>query len=185
MLESLASALSSAKQATPALLLGIALASGALLFLPSNVIETLGLTGMVKEHRPYLGAALVLAIALLAAQSVVAAGGLAQALLAKRKAKRAAVVAEQRRLESLAALTPEERAYLLPYVVEEKNTLYFGLDDGVAGGLQAKGIIYRAANVSTTRAAFAFNIQPWAREHLMQNLQLLEGAAVAEGRSPY
>ena len=175
-------ALNAAKQATPALLLGVALASGALLFLPSGVVDALGLTDLVKEHRPYLGAALVLALALLSARSAVGAVALVKALYAKHKEKQAAAIAEQRRLEELDRLTPEEKAYLLPYITEEKNTQQFGLEDGIAGSLQAKGIIYRAANVSTFGTAFAFNIQPWARDHLTRNQHLLEGAAIAQGR---
>jgi len=185
MFESIITAFNAVKQTTPTLLFGVAFVASALLFLPANVVGTLGLDGLVSEHRHYIGIALVSAIALLLAQGLVGIVGLAKLLYAKHKSKQAAAEAEQRRLEILTKLTPEEKAYLLPYIVAEKNTLYFSIADGIAGGLQAKGIIYQASNIGNMLSGFAFNIQPWAREHLSQTPQLLEGARLPERRSQW
>ena len=42
-------------------------------------------------------------------------------------------------------------------------------------GLEAKGITYRASNMGDMLRGFAFNLQPWAREHLEANPNLLDG----------
>jgi hypothetical protein len=183
MLESLVVAFNAVKQATPTLLLGVALAAAALLFLPEAVVGAVGLNDLLRTNRPYVGAALLVSVAILAAQAFVAAIAFGKGMYLKRKAKRVAALAEQQRLERLTKLTPEERAYLIPYIATEINTCYFSIEDGIAGGLQAKGIIYRSANIGDMVTGFAFNLQPWAREHLNQNPQLLEGARAPERRS--
>jgi hypothetical protein len=176
MLESIASALSAVKQATPTLLLGVAVAAATLLFMPVSAAETLGLSDLVKANRPYIGIALVASIALLVAQGLVGIGSLVKVQIAKKKAKQTRIKSEQLRLQALRKLTPDERGYLLPYIANEMNTQHFAVDDGVAGGLQAKGVIYRATNIGDMVSGFPFNIQPWAREHLTANPELLEGA---------
>lgn len=183
MLESLVSAFNAVKQATPTLLLGVALATAALLFLPEGVVQAIGLDGILREHRQYVGSALLGSVAILAAQAIAACIALGKGMYLKRKAKKTAALAEQRRLERLTKLTPEEKAYLIPYIADEKNTLYLSIEDGIAGGLQAKGIIYRSANIGNLVSGFAFNLQPWAREHLNQNPQILEGARAPESKS--
>jgi hypothetical protein len=176
MLESIISVFNAAKQSTPTFLLGIIVAAGALLLLPVDVVKTLGLDGFVRDRRSYVGGAFVIAISLLAAQGFVWAIGLIKSQYTKVKVKQTAALSKQRRLESLSKLTPEEKGYLLPYIVQEKNTMYFRLDDGIASGLQAKEIIYRAANVGDMLTGFAFNITSWAKEHLATNPHLLDDA---------
>ncbi len=173
MLEFLVGLLGAARQFTPALLLGVTLTSGAMLFLPSGVLEQLGLAGLAAEHRPYIGAALLVALSLLVAQSVVGAWAFVKGLNTKRKSKQAAAAADNRRRSMLSNLTPEEKSYLAPYIFDAQNTQYFPIEDGVAGGLAAKHIIFRASNVSSRWTTFAFNMQPWAREHLNENPHLL------------
>jgi hypothetical protein len=93
----------------------------------------------------------------------------------KRKAEVAKLKLEQRK-KSLHELTADEKAYLIPYVLENQNTQYFLLEDGIAGGLQAKTIIYRASNLGSLVGGWAFNIQPWARDYLKEHPELLQGA---------
>ena len=182
MLASLIGLFNAVKQATPALLLGVALACGALLFAPASALQSLGVADLSHNYRQYVGAALLAATALLISQSLVGLFGLVKSFYAERKIKKEEAAYEQRRLEVLTKLTPEEKAYLTPYIAEEKNTIYFTVDDGIAGGLQAKGIIYRASNIGHLMSGFAYNLQPWAREHLNIHPYLLEGAR-AERRS--
>jgi hypothetical protein len=74
-------------------------------------------------------------------------------------------------------LTPEEKGYLIPFIEGQMNSINVGMDDGVMAGLRAKGITYLAANMGSVLDGFAFNLQPWAREYLEKNPNLLEGAA--------
>lgn len=48
---------------------------------------------------------------------------------------------------TLRELTQAEKAFLRPFVIEGENT-YASINDGVANGLQGKGIVYRASNLS-------------------------------------
>ncbi len=183
MLESIASALSAIKQTTPALLLGIAVASLALLFLPANVTDVLGVAGLLKAYRPQIGIALIASLALLTAQGLVSASSWIKSLVVESKKKKAREKNQKLRQEALHKLTPDEKGYLYAYIADEQNTQYFGVDDGVAGGLQAKSIIYRATNIGDMRTGFPFNIHPWAREYLTANPHLLEGARFPQRRS--
>lgn len=45
--------------------------------------------------------------------------------------------------------------------------------DGVVGGLEAQRILYRSSNVGDLDE-WAYNIQPWAWEHLKSSPGLLE-----------
>ena len=77
--------------------------------------------------------------------------------------------------DCLYKLTPEEKGYLVPFIFGLQNTINVGMDDGVMAGLRFKGITYLAASVGDMLHGFAFNLQPWAREYLENNKNLLEG----------
>lgn len=81
------------------------------------------------------------------------------------------------RHQSLHELTPDEKSYLAAYVLDDVNTQYMQIDDGIAGGLNAKGIIYRASNVGDMLRGWAYNIQPWAKDYLREHPHLLDGAS--------
>ena len=173
-MEFLTGLLGSAKQLTPALLIGAAITCGVALYSPPSFLEQLGLTEFVAEQKKYIGAALLVSLALLAAQILVGSWALVKMFYAKKRAKDEAVKLKDLRLQVLSKLTPEEKAYLAPYIFNTENTQYFAIDDGVVGGLTAKRILYRASSVSARWTMFAFNMQPWAREHLEQNPDLLQ-----------
>lgn len=59
------------------------------------------------------------------------------------------------------------------YIIEKKSSVYVGLEDGVMSSLQSKGITYKASSHGDVLNCFAFNLQPWAREYLENNVQLL------------
>jgi hypothetical protein len=84
----------------------------------------------------------------------------------------------RRNLQStLLALTQAEKEFLRPFIVQGENTQYKSIYDGVANGLQGKGIVYRASNLSvpgTPGMLFPWNLQPYARIALNKNRQLLD-----------
>lgn len=152
------------------------LASFGLLFLPEVALQSLALTAFRDSNRPYIGGALLVSISLLVGQLLISSAASLREIFKKLAAHREQIEAARKRTEILHKLTPDEKAYLAPYILDEKNTQYFGIQDGIAGGLQAKEIIYRASFAGIS--GFAFNIQPWARDYLTANLQLLESANV-------
>ena len=79
---------------------------------------------------------------------------------------------EQGEIEVLKRLTIVECAYLAKYMSKQTQTAYFAPSDGVVGGLESKGILYRSAHLGRVHE-FAYNIQPWAYEQLRKNPQIL------------
>ena len=73
------------------------------------------------------------------------------------------------------SLTPEEQSYLAPYIIDEKNSVSYALNDGIIQGLSLKGIVYRSTKMGDNYAPFNFdyNLQDWAREYLNKNRYLL------------
>ena len=80
-------------------------------------------------------------------------------------------------------LTPDEKAYLSSYVIDDESTQYFKIEDGVSGGLEKKKIIYKSNSVEDLVSDQAYNIQPWAKKYLVKNPHLLEGATQIQRES--
>lgn len=168
-LETIGSLLAGLKQISPTVLLAIATASGAVIFGGDRLAGPLGIIELRDEYRPHLGAAFLGTSALLLAYGLASAG---KSITRKRRQRQLMSL----RRKSLHTLTPDEKAYLGPYVLEDENTQYFQLEDGVVGGLAAKNILYQASGVARLLSGLAYNMQPWAKEYLAQNPHLLEGA---------
>jgi Na+-transporting methylmalonyl-CoA/oxaloacetate decarboxylase gamma subunit len=183
MIEWLGSVLSTLRQTSPIIFFGISLASGILVFAGHDIADTMGLADFRQQYRVEIGLAFVFSVSIFFAQTLWGTGRLIRAFgkrsLEARKAKRAL---EEKR-KQLHDLTPDEKAYLQPYIKQEENTQYFAIVDGIAGGLEAKGIIYRSSNVGNFLSGTAYNMQPWAREYLRENPDLLKGAST-EPRRP-
>jgi len=82
---------------------------------------------------------------------------------------------EKFRVRWLHNLTLKERQALRRYVTGNTQTATFHIGDGVAKGLEVKGILYRATSVSKGPVPeFDFNIQPWAYDYIVQDPDLLE-----------
>jgi hypothetical protein len=78
---------------------------------------------------------------------------------------------------ALADLTRSEKDFLRPFIIQGENTRYESIYDGVANGLQAKGIIYRASNLTVPGRPGMLapcNLQPYARQVLNENRHLLD-----------
>ena len=88
------------------------------------------------------------------------------------KGKYRARKVEETEIDILKHLTPVECKYLVNYIHKHTQTAYFAPSDGVVGGLESKGILYRSSSLGRVHN-FAYNIQPWAYEQLRKNPQLL------------
>ncbi|MCP1496189.1 hypothetical protein J2Y86_000896 [Pseudomonas migulae] len=169
-MEWLGSVVSAVLKNAPGPMLAIGIASGLVLFSPDTLIESLGMAAIRVEHKAEIGGAFLLSIAYLSATTML---WLKDVIAKGWKTRSARLVREQR----LRELTPAEKSYLAPYVLEHENTRYFEPEDGIAGGLSAKNMLYRSSNVFNMLQGVPFNIQPWCRDYLTAHPELLEGAA--------
>ena len=167
MFEGIASFLGSFRKMAPVPLLAIGIATGVLLFAPDTPAKSLGMDEFADQHRAIIGGIFIAAWAYLLAHLVW--WGRARAV-AVYESRRQAKIRESR----LRDLTPEEKHYLAPYIFNNQNTQRFAFDDGVVGGLAAKGILYRSSNLAQPDS-IPYNIQPWARRYLREHPELLEG----------
>lgn len=145
-------------------LVAIVCVLGLILFLPNDIAVTLAVDGFREEYRVFLGPAFLLTFSFCVARIFM--------FLMKWHRQKKNLKHKQ---DSLHQLTPEEKGYLIHYIENEQNTIYVGIDDGIMAGLRVKGITYLAANMGDALNGFAFNLQPWARDYLSQNPQLLNG----------
>jgi hypothetical protein len=166
MIEQITGFLSMMRKSEPVFLIGLAVAAGATLFLPENITKTLGIVQFRDEHREYIGALFMISSSLIAAQTAWALQNGARALYRRGRIRK-------ERIKHLHNLTPGEKRYLIPFVRADQNTQYFPIDDGIAGGLSAKEVIYQASSVGHLLRGIAYNIQPWAKEYLKKHPDLL------------
>lgn len=154
------------------LLVALLVAVSVTLFAPDPLAQALALDGFRTSYRAVLGPTWLLLASIVGTKIIL--------YFTRGVAGRSALRTRRKQLHEL---TPEEKGYLAPFIVEEENTIYVDMSDGIAGGLHHKGIIYRASNVFDMLKGVPYNLQPWAREYLAQHPQLLEGAA-GRPRSP-
>ena len=168
MLEGFGGAFQAVKSAGPRIFTAVAIAAGALIFLPSSMLNAMGLTSFVETYRGYIGLAFLISIVLLATDAVIWIWKQIKSHRNKRKT-------EENRVRLIQSLTAEERQYLAPYILEGQNTCYYAMDDGVAGGLNSKGILFISSNIGSLVSGIAFNLQPWARELLSVRSDVFNG----------
>lgn len=166
----LGSVVSAVLKNAPGPLLAIGIASSIVLFSPQPLIESIGMTTFREEHRAEIGGALLLSLAYLSSAAIL---WLKEIVAKACKSRKSCLVREQH----LRELTPLEKSYLAPYVLEHENTRYFEPEDGIAGGLSAKNMLYRSSNVFNMLQGVPHNIQPWCKDYLTAHPELLEGAA--------
>tara|TARA_B100000676_G_C18020797_1_gene812477 strand:- start:32 stop:598 length:567 start_codon:yes stop_codon:yes gene_type:complete len=175
MIESLSGFLASLKQTSPIIFAGLAIASGVLLFSGGSFVSEIGLVEFRDSNKAFIGACFLVSSSILMAQM----GFQFFAFIKKRieswleSGKRKKIMEAKKK--DLVNLTPDEKAYLVPYILGELTTQYFLMEDGVKGSLEARGVLYRASSMGDMRNGWAYNVQSWARKYLMDNPGLLEG----------
>jgi len=161
------------KVVTPVSLLGMTLFSAALLFLNQKVLSFLSLLDFRQRNAGNIALIFIFSLSLLCSYVIFFLIN-----IVRRKVNNIYIKnTERKRIEllqkSLHQLTPDEKTYLQPFILQGKNTLYFSIQDGIAGGLVAKKIIYMSSQVGNMFSGFAYNLQPWAREYLCEHIDLL------------
>jgi hypothetical protein len=77
----------------------------------------------------------------------------------------------------LKSLTKDEKAFLRPYIVDDENTQYASIYDGVANGLLAKNIVYRASHITVPGMPgmeCPFNLRSYCRKVLNRRRHWLD-----------
>lgn len=142
------------------------LAGAFLLFARPSLLALIGLEDFRKNYLGYIGAVTLLTGTLLLTHGV---SSLAN-WIGRRRSQNSQLKVWHATLQTL---TPAEKVALRPYIFENENSALFSISDGVAGGLEAKDILYRASNIGPW-GNFPYNLQPWAREHLTKHPELLQ-----------
>lgn len=155
-------------QVTPlSILVSLVLVIGLILFLPNDIATQLSINEFRGRYRIYLGPSFLILLFMVAARIIASIGRWIKNKIRKHRN-------EKMRLDMLLGLTIDEKELLSQFIVEGKNTVTCPIDDGVAGGLLAKRIIYRASNAGNLLYGFPYNLRPWARDHLEMFPALLD-----------
>ncbi|MEH2514228.1 hypothetical protein V1291_005582 [Nitrobacteraceae bacterium AZCC 1564] len=142
------------------------LASAALLFIPDSLVTQLGLEEIRQSYRTYAGIVLVASVSLLTVNVISGIVHLVLKPWRDRQFNRAVY-------KMLGELTQDEKDFLRPFIFGNANTVTSPINDGVAGGLAAKQLIYRSSNVSFG-LDWPYNLQPIPRKLLTAHPELLD-----------
>ena len=153
---------------SPKYLFPILIVLGFVLFAPADILDVFGLSSIVSQYRPYLGAAFLVTAALLLANMLGAWYG----WIKRRYVRSKNIKRGRRRLRSL---TDAEKEILRGYIHNKTRSQYLWVTDGVVRGLEAEKIIYRASEVGSLDE-WAYNIQPWAWNYLNAHPELLSSS---------
>jgi len=142
------------------------IASAALLFFPESLVSALGLDEIRHTYRTYAGVILITSASLLAVNIISFIVRLMLKPWRDRQFNRAVY-------RTLSDLTQAEKDFLREFIFGHANTVSAPVNDGVAGGLQAKQIIYRSSNISYG-LEWPYNLQPIPRKLLNAHPELLD-----------
>ena len=145
--------------------IGFGIVAAIVLFSPDSVVDKLGLLKYRDEGKPYLGALLLVCIAIAIASSIKAGVG--------KYNKCRFFLARKKRLHRL---TIEEKQILGRYIKGQTRSTYLDVTSGIVNGLVRESIISRASTLSNPMAghfAFSYNIQPWVWDYLNEHRDLL------------
>src|SRR5947209_2404967 len=142
------------------------IASAALLFFPESLVSALGLDEIRHTYRTYAGVILITSASLLAVNIISFIVRLMLKPWRDRQFNRAVY-------RTLSDLAQAEKDFLREFIFGHANTVSAPVNDGVAGGLQAKQIIYRSSNISYG-LEWPYNLQPIPRKLLNAHPELLD-----------
>ena len=93
-------------------------------------------------------------------------------LIQWRQRKRAVYIGRQKMEKKLNNLKPDQRGYLIPFVMDDVSSVKIDLYDGVGMSLANAKILYRASNVGDINN-MSFCINSYALDYLEKNHHLL------------
>lgn len=149
----------------PKYLFAIAVVTGFLLFVPTGILAPLGLASIIAQYRAFIGMLFLISSVLFLVHPLATLYELISTRIMTTM-----LVRDQQK--DLSELTESEKEILRGYIHNKTQSQYLNPLDGVTAGLEAKRIIYRAANLGQIHQ-FPYNIQPWAWKYLNNNPELL------------
>jgi hypothetical protein len=159
----------------PKLVYGVAITTGLLLFLPTPILQQLGLTSILSTIREYIGITFIGAFVLSAMHTTTQAYKWIQG---KRQYQRTV----NARHQLLSNLTLDEQKILNWYITHETKTQRLDVDSGIVNGLVAKKFLYRASERATSNPLETsyygrvytcdYNIQDWVWKYLNKHKDL-------------
>lgn len=168
-MEWIAQVISAITKLAPAPIFAVGIATSILLFVPDPLAQALGVAEVRASYRGIIGGAFIFSWSYLVVNFLWWLWKEVSATWLSRKKR----LAREKRLHNL---TPEERSYLAPYVLEDINTQKFEIEDGIIGGLLSKEIVFRSSGVFDMIEGAPYNIQSWAKDYLRDRPALLEGS---------
>ncbi len=150
-------------------LIGVSIASCILLGVKDPQAQWLGVLEFRKENHTYIGVLFLFSSCILVGHLMWWLIGIIKIKIGNRK------IILLNNL-SLQELTPEEKAYLLPYIDDQITVQRFHQYDGIAGGLLSKDILFISSNHFDFREGISYGINPWAKRILIKTPELLKGA---------
>ena len=136
--------------------------TGLLLFLPSRVGDSIGVTEFITRYKMWLGLGFL-------GGTVLCVVNIGEAVLGQVRTVRVRFIIKNQ----LHQLSPEEKRVLRLYIDANSKTLMFKVTDGVVGGLEKKGILYRPTEWTKADKA-AYNLHDWIWVYLKRHPDLIE-----------
>ena len=168
-MEYFTSIITATKEAGPRIYCAVFIVCLALIGLPASWVQWVGLEKFKADYQLYLALGLIVSFALLLVHFLFWLGEPVRSLIQDWRFNRNVKLVLQ-------DLTEDEKVLVRKYIFDGKNTCYESIYAGVANGLEAKGIVYRASQLSvpgTPGVLFPYNLQPYARKILQKNPSLL------------
>lgn len=143
--------------------------SGAVLFLPGNIREALGLTEILSTSRSAVGLLFLLSLGILAVE-----------VFDWLKKNITQNIVNRRHYHflkhHLANLSNDEKQILRIFISEDRSTVAFPLSSGTSNFLEGKKILTRSSHLGIPGAGdlFAFSIQPEALKILRKHPDFLD-----------
>lgn len=151
----------------PKLLFALAAICGVLVFVPPDVLETLGLKSIVKTLRGWIGFGFIAFSVLLLAHF----GAWLFGFISPWVKEWLFIRLHQKRLHQLDAA---EKQLLAKFIAQDTRTLRFDMKDGTPTVLAREHILAPAAQLGDLVQGISYAVQPWAWEYLTAHRELLE-----------
>ncbi len=167
MPEWLSSVFAIAKEQGTKAALAILLVTGLILFLPLQYLEKLGVAEASSDHRLWIGLCFLTSLAIVTVNFCAFTATYVGPMIRDQ-----VFIFLHRSV--LRKLTPAEKMVLRPFILDQQASVTGNVNDGVMELLQQKNVISRASSLSLRGTLFSWILQPWAREYLEKNPQLLD-----------
>ncbi len=151
------------------LLLALIMIGTALLFLPVDILERLSLIKLRDSYGKWIGLVLLISTVLFLLRIL-------QHLWDSIAIRYQRNIFGRSIVKELSELTPEEKAYLIPFIRDGATAIYEEMSNGVICSLEEKGILHQASPVGDSLYDFAYLLHPVARKELKKRPDLLKGA---------